>query len=465
MVSEKVKSPVAYRVVRTIAQCLLWLFYRRIDVLGGDEVPLDRPLVVAANHHNSIVDALIVVAKFPRPVTILANAPLFTHFLLGPFLKAVGAVPVFRRKEAGDDPAKNASMFEAVLEVLHRRGAVLIFPEGRTQPKPQLLPLRTGAARIVTQCDPSERTALLPVGLVYHDPGTFRSGRAVINVGSAIDANAHNPRNDHQDPSRVVALTKLLHQAIQAQIVEADDQYTLDLLDVLEHFWRSEHDAVMAKNAPSERAAHSLTWRQHIMSCARWLRESDPVAVHQFKRRLELFRAHLEEVGLEPDQLQEPYDMSRTLRFVGGSLLWLGVGLPLALWGMLIHGLPYLLTDGVVRWMQQTEEEIATDKLAVGLVLYPVAWIAEACVCAWLGDPIALIVFAVLLVPSGLFACAWRERLHAVARQLSALFRMLTDRGLQMRLMDESHLLIAELDRLVDRVPASALETGGESNA
>src|SRR5207244_5671657 len=51
-----------------------------------------------------------------------------------------GAVPVHRRAEAGDDPRKNEEMFAAAIEALCAGGVILIFPEGRTQPQPILLP-------------------------------------------------------------------------------------------------------------------------------------------------------------------------------------------------------------------------------------------------------------------------------------------------------------------------------------
>ena len=136
-----------YRLVRSIVRGLLRLFYRRIAVVGGDRITRVGPVIVAPNHHNSVVDAMLMVAVLPRPVRVLAKAGLFRHPLLGPFLRLMGGVPVERRLEAGDDPHKNVEMFAAVAAALHAGGAILIFPEGRTQPQPLLLPLRTGAAR------------------------------------------------------------------------------------------------------------------------------------------------------------------------------------------------------------------------------------------------------------------------------------------------------------------------------
>src|SRR2546426_12512519 len=94
-----------------------------------------------------------VVMLFQRPVMVLANAPLFRHPLIGPFLRMMHAVAVSRRVEAGDDPKKNEAMFAAAIGGLRGGGVLLIFPEGRTQPQPARLPLRTRAPPILLRAE------------------------------------------------------------------------------------------------------------------------------------------------------------------------------------------------------------------------------------------------------------------------------------------------------------------------
>jgi len=180
-------TAMGYRLVRGFIRLLLWLFYRRVDVVGAERIPSSGPLIIAANHHNSLVDPMLIMATFPRRLTVLANAPLFRHPLVGPFLRAVGGLPVNRRKEAGDDPRKNEAMFATAIAHLRAGGAILIFPEGRTQPVPTLLPLRTGVARLLLGTEAAggrHGVTLLPVGLVFRMPGTFRVASALIAVGA-----------------------------------------------------------------------------------------------------------------------------------------------------------------------------------------------------------------------------------------------------------------------------------------
>src|SRR5207245_45566 len=251
-------TAMGYRLVRGFVRLLLWLFYRRVDVVGAERIPSRGPLIIVANHHNSLVDPMLIMGTSPRRLTAVAKAPLFRHPLIGPFLRAVGALPVNRREEAGDDPRKNEALFATAIAHLRAGGAVLTFPEGRSQPVPTLLPLRTGAAPLL--------------------------------LGGA-----------------------------------------------LERAWREERGGAADAEA-------SLAWRREVMRAARALTERAPDRVAQFRQRLEAYRARLSESGLSDAQLGRPYTASVVTRWIVGNAVKLGVTLPLAVWGIASHVLPYALT-------------------------------------------------------------------------------------------------------------------------
>src|SRR5882762_3991102 len=264
------RGSLAYRTVRALIRLLLWLFYRRIEVVGRERIPETGGVIVAANHHNSLVDAMLIIATVPRAITVLANAPLFRHPLIGPPLRLIGAVAVHRRAEAGDDPRKNEEMFAAAIEALRAGGVILIFPEGRTQPQPILLPLRTGAARLTLGAERAAggvgRVTLLPVGMVFHDPGTFRSASVQIMVGTPVTTADLVAADRNQPEEAVRAITTRLTESIAARIVEAQDQYSLELLTVLERAWLQEAARRgEAEPARGARAEHALAWKQRVM--------------------------------------------------------------------------------------------------------------------------------------------------------------------------------------------------------
>jgi hypothetical protein len=388
---------------------------------------------------------MLIVGTFPRPMRVLAKASLFKSPIVGPFLRLMGGVPVYRRIEAGDDPQKNDAMFVAAISAVRAGGALLIFPEGTTTPRPTLLPLRTGAARILFGAVRAglPGATLLPVGLVFHDPGTFRAASALVVVGPPVPLDDLLGGAGAGEEAGVRALTERLADAIRGQIVEAEDHHTLELLRVVEQAWFQEQGG----GAPYDPQV-ALAWRRRVMRSARDLEAREPARVAGLRRRVELYRANLEEVGVRSDQLDRPYAAGAVIRYVVENVLSLALGLPLALWGIACHMAPYFLVGRAVRWLGRTIEEEATDKIAAGLVFYPFCWIVEAWLCWRLGGDWGLGVFLAFLIPSGLLAVAWRERLERVGRQARAFARFIGDRRLRDDLLAERRALVRELTQL-----------------
>lgn len=185
-----------YRLLRWISGIALHWFYGDIRVFGEDRIPTNGPLLVAVNHQNALVDSLLVGWVMPRKITMTAKATLLENPFVAALFNLVGVVPLRRasdesRKASGSpvDRSRNAGAFREILGVLEKRGAVLIFPEGKSHNEVGLEPLRTGLARLALQArnDRSIPTVrVLPIGLVFEDKGTPESAVG-IHVGEAIE--------------------------------------------------------------------------------------------------------------------------------------------------------------------------------------------------------------------------------------------------------------------------------------
>ena len=440
-----------YQLVRHLARFLLTLFYRRVEVEGIAHIPARGSVIVAANHHNSIVDAMLLMAMVPRQLITLANAPLFRHPFIGPFLRLIRAIPVHRRQEGGNDPARNEAMFEAVIQTLREGGAILVFPEGVTQPEPILMPLRTGTARMLLGAAAGGGAAvtLLPVGLLWHEPGAFRAGSALMVMGKPVPTEDCVALYSTDPIAAVRQLTDRLTEALRQEIVEADDRQTLGLVRVVETMWREER----SESHPDKR--ERIAWMQQVMRAYRYLLRRQPEIVAALRRRVGAYSRDLELAEVTDSQLSRSYPTGLVLRFALREGLSLLLGLPLAASGVAIHFVPYWLTGVVVRRLGRTAEEEATDKIAAGLVLYPLCWIVEGWTAFWLGGGWGLGIFVASLLPTGFFALAWRERLDRVRSESRAFFRFLVDRDLGRRLLTQRHALVAELTALAGLVPES----------
>lgn len=182
-----------YAMLRWIGNIAIHWFYSDIQVVNGDRVPRTGPLLVAVNHQNALVDAIMAGWVVPRRLTITAKSTLVNNVFGVALFKAVGAVPLARssdHRERGSPAAaqsKNIDAFRRIIDRLAEGGAVLIFPEGKSHNEPRVAPLKSGLARIALRA--RERGVhgihIVSIGLTFEDkgrPGTV----AVAQVGEVI---------------------------------------------------------------------------------------------------------------------------------------------------------------------------------------------------------------------------------------------------------------------------------------
>ena len=184
-----------YRLLQWLTGIALHWFYSSIQVIGKERIPVKGPVLIAASHHNALVDALIAGWIAPRRLTLTAKATLMDNAFLAWLFPAVGVVPLRRasdeRKKAANsklDAARNTSAFESILDVLEKGGMVLIFPEGKSHSEPALAPLKTGVSRIALEARDTRGISglqIVPLGLNFEDKGN--PGTAVLaEVGEPI---------------------------------------------------------------------------------------------------------------------------------------------------------------------------------------------------------------------------------------------------------------------------------------
>ena len=115
---------------------LIFSTYFRWRVYNPQAVPLDGPVILAANH-ASFLDPPLVGSGLPRAINYLARDTLFKYPGIGWLLRSWNAVPVDRDGGGG-------AGLKAILDRLLAGGGIILFPEGRRSADGQLQPARSG---------------------------------------------------------------------------------------------------------------------------------------------------------------------------------------------------------------------------------------------------------------------------------------------------------------------------------
>jgi len=207
---------------------------------AGPPIPESGPVLLVANHPNSLLDPTLVVASAGRPVRFLAKAPLFSDKKIGWLMKAAGAIPVYRRS---DDPAlmsRNEDAFRAVFSVLGNGAAVGIFPEGISHSGAAMAPLKTGAARIAlgAAATSAAPVRIVPVGLSLREKETFRSGAFVVR-GAPLDWDDLAHRGS-EDGDAVRELTARIDAGLRAVTVNLGSWEDRPLVECAVRIWEAE---------------------------------------------------------------------------------------------------------------------------------------------------------------------------------------------------------------------------------
>jgi hypothetical protein len=174
--------------------------------------------------------------------------------------------------------------------------------------------------------------------------------------------------------------------------------------------------------------------------------------------RLERYAKDLEIAGLTNRDLSEGFRTAAVLRFTLREGLALTLGLPLALWGILNHIVPYQATALAVRALRPEADVLATYKVVAGLALYPLCWTLEGWTAWRLGGGWLLAVFVFSLLPTGFFALSWTERVDRMKRETRGLIAVILDRDLRAHLLARRRAIMAEFQDLLRDVPESVLE-------
>jgi 1-acyl-sn-glycerol-3-phosphate acyltransferase len=415
----------------------------------GPELP-DGPLLVVANHPNSILDALVIFTVAGRAVAPLARAPLFERPFIGQVLRELGGLPVYRPQDQPQMVQRNEATFDAVVRALQRGAAVLIFPEGTSHSETELVPLRTGAARLALRAEAESDWRLglriVPVGLTYRRKTRFR-GEVGVFVGEPFAVAPWRAAAERDAVAAVRDLTEAIAAALEQVTLNFSGRDNEPLLDAAEALYAAERGL----GAPGDDAlAPRLPRLQLFAAGMNWLRAHDPVRLDRLAEAVRTYRARLARLGVRDGELPQRQTWLDLVRLVGVEGFWAVAGLPLGALGAVAWYVPYALRQLVLRVHRPAYEAQATIKLVTSLVAFPIVyglWLAWA--WAWKG-PGAAAVAAVLLPAAGFATLHWREHWRDLEQEARFVWRATRRRALAELLRARRGAIADEIDRIAD---------------
>jgi 1-acyl-sn-glycerol-3-phosphate acyltransferase len=462
---------------RAFARVALHVFFRQIEVEGRQNVPTQGPILLVPNHTNALVDPLFLVVALRRRVTITAKNVLAQNPLLGILMSGLGVVTFHRREDVGKgaEPHKNVRSLERCQQILAEGGALCIFPEGVSHSDPQMRRFRTGPARIALDFvrdkgnsgaessphapregvrhaerdDYPSRLRIVPVGLLYTEKDRFRS-QAWLRFGSPVDVARWHEGQPQADARQ---LTDEIRTWIEALTLHYETQEESVLLG-----WAAE---IVATGGTMPRPLG-----QDDRSVAEWfrligrlqagyqaLRESRREEVESLIGRIRLYRGELERRGIDPAEVYLPIHWGRALLFLIRELELIVVGVPLALFGIINHLLPYQIVKWIARALSRDPDHWASNTIYPGFLIFPLFYVIQIGL-AWLLLPTFWAALYTLALPyTGYYALLYRDRIGSTWRRTQTFFHFLCHSAEQAVLACEGREIITRIQTLAACLP------------
>jgi 1-acyl-sn-glycerol-3-phosphate acyltransferase len=175
-----------YKILKIWISISAKIFCRRIIINKPELLKIKGPVLLAANHPNSFLDAVLLDILFDQPIWSLARGDVFKTPFYSGILTRLKILPVYRTSEGVENLSANYETFNACKSIFRNNGLVLMFCEGKCVNEWHLRPLKKGTARLAVSSWKDEiELHILPVGINYSSFRRF--GKNIwLNFGSLI---------------------------------------------------------------------------------------------------------------------------------------------------------------------------------------------------------------------------------------------------------------------------------------
>ncbi|MEL7339560.1 MAG: 1-acyl-sn-glycerol-3-phosphate acyltransferase, partial [Bacteroidota bacterium] len=341
----------AYRILRyIIIKPMIGGFYRHIQIKHYDKVPMDKPVIFAANHQNALIDALNVIyaVGHRRQVTFLTRADVFNHRFKHIMLGLFKMLPVYRQRDKLPNIRElNAEIFNKSVAILERDDVILLFPEGNHDRTQRIRPLKKGIVRIgfqaAVESDFAKDIYIVPIGLNYTNHLKFHRD-LLITFGDPINLKDYYEQYQQNESRALTDSLKEIRASIGKQIINIRNREYYPLIRGLQQLYAPQ--LAVARGAKKNDLEAHLRASQAIAASLESAVEQAPEKAAALQVKYQEYEAGLKELKIRDHTLERaPHSL---LKIFGQELLLL-LGLPLFLLGVINNYLPYRISWWLAR--------------------------------------------------------------------------------------------------------------------
>ena len=416
-----------YSVIHKISLLAIKLFFNQITLQNKEMVPANGPVIFVANHPNFFMDPLIVGSLSPRKLHFFAKSTLFNTPIKNWILSRLPLVPVYRKLDDEKNMNKNQDSFNTGYEILENNGAFLIFPEGVSMGKRILEKIKTGAARIGLEAESKNdfdlNISIIPIGLSYSDMVRFRSN-IMIRYGRPIKLKEFEEDYKNNSKETVKKVTGIIESSLNSLTNYIETDEIEDIVEGLELIYKMELMTELGMELDDKNDDFITT--KIMTDAVQWYKDNEPSLVIKFRERLNNYIGLLKQLDIR-DEFLDPARQEKIKWGKTRTILFLIIGSPLFLWGVITSYLPYRLPRLIIAKKNlggpaPENAQEASWKLMYGFILFLIFYTIETIIFWHLTNDLVLVsVFILSLIPSGNFALYYSKNIRIYKQHVNFL--------------------------------------------
>ena len=184
------QKDLGYDILRPIVDWNVKQSYRRVAVKGQENIPTDGAVILAPNHCNTLMDALVILRANKKETVFGARADMFNIKLVAKIMFFLRILPMVRQRDGLRNVLKNKDTEEIIVETLEHGVPFCIFPEGKHRAAHSLQVLGKGVFRAALSANArfgdKKPVYIVPVGIEYGDYFRYHS-TSLVTYGKAIN--------------------------------------------------------------------------------------------------------------------------------------------------------------------------------------------------------------------------------------------------------------------------------------
>lgn len=212
------------------------VFYRKVIVLGLENIDPENPLIYAPNHQNALMDALAVLFTHKGQPVFLARADIFKKKTIASILYFLKILPVYRIRDGFSSLKGNDEIFNKTIDVLKNKNGLVILPEGDHAGFRRLRQLKKGICRVAFQADEASdfklKIKIIPVGLEFSQYSRYRQVLTVV-YGKPIEVSEYHDLYKVSPERALNELRSRLSSEMKKIIVHIESEEDYEAIDEL----------------------------------------------------------------------------------------------------------------------------------------------------------------------------------------------------------------------------------------